>query len=73
MLETREKKGEFITALMDSVRTGLLSSLDRVPADWDGHELRQWLADAFASHVYKPAMSGRRLKAYNNAVIVNNL
>lgn len=73
MLETREKKVEFITALMDYVRTGLLSSMDRVPAEWDGHELRKWLADAFASQVYKPAMKGKRLKAYNNAVIVNNL
>lgn len=70
---TKAEKSEFISDLIDNVHAQLLNGLDRVPEDWDGHELRQWIADAFASQVLASAMKGKRMKAYDAAVIERNL
>lgn len=46
---TRDEQKVFITSLMDSVKRSMFQGIDRgiVPEEWDGHELRQWLADKF--------------------------
>ena len=43
----------------------------KTPADWDGHELRQLLADKFAEATSK--LVPHRIRAYKNVVLVNNL
>lgn len=44
-----------------------------MPGEWNGHELRQLLADAFAQAVDKRVMGGKRMKDYKNEVLVRNL
>lgn len=45
-----------------------------IPEEWDGHELRQYLADSFTAEATRVMRDDRkRRKAYQNAVIVNNL
>ena len=44
----KDEKHCFVTNLCDSVRDHVLSKLPQVPEEWDGHELRELIADAFA-------------------------
>jgi hypothetical protein len=64
---TLKEKRAFVRSLTNSVRNAILARTDAMPAEWDGHELRQFLADEFAREVYRPTMTGRRLRAYRNA------
>jgi len=34
-------KADFIRELCDRVRDSAIADIDRMPPDWDGHELRQ--------------------------------
>ncbi len=79
----KKAKAAFIKSCLRTTEKSLLSKLDRVPEDWDGHELRAWITIDVARHIggfdtipvttelrdtRKP-----RVKAFRNAVIVNNL
>lgn len=46
---TRDEQIKFIVNLTGAIRDKMLRFIDegRVPEDWDGHELRQLLADLF--------------------------
>ncbi len=50
-----------------AIRTG------KIPEDWDGIELRQYMADCFERTVFKGTLKGSRKRKYNNDVLVNNL
>ena len=43
----KDEKHCFVTNLCDSVRDHVLSKLPQVPEEWDGHELRELIADAW--------------------------
>ena len=45
----------------------------KVPEQWTGIELCQLLADRFERGVFKGIFKGSRKRAYQNAVITNNL
>jgi hypothetical protein len=61
-----------VREMLDSLDTTLHNGLKSVPVEWDGIELRQWMADT-AQRLYAVRMEPKRRRAYNNAVIVNNL
>jgi TATA-box binding protein (TBP) (component of TFIID and TFIIIB) len=68
-------KGEqwwFVEELVRSVSLDIESNLDKIPAAWDGFELRQYVADKFAQAVYRK-MEPRRKRAYNKEVLNRNL
>ena len=44
---TRAKKRAFIRNLCKSVANHLITKVDAMPEEWDGHELREAVADAF--------------------------
>lgn len=67
---TRKEKRLFIRNLTGSVRDSLLRAVKDMPPEWDGHELRQYLADIFAREVYRETMKGRRLREFRNACAV---
>ena len=62
-----KEKRAFVRSLANSVRDAILARADAMPKEWDGHELRQFLADEFAREVYRETMKGRRLREYHNA------
>lgn len=79
----REQKIEFIKDCLRHTEEALLAKIDRVPEDWGGHELRAWITidvsrniggfntvpvQAELKDLRKP-----RVKAFRNALIVNNL
>lgn len=69
---TREERREFITSLCDSLKADILSKADKMPDDWDGHELRQYIADK-AQEIVWTRMSRSRKQRYNNECLVRNL
>jgi hypothetical protein len=71
-----EQKIIFVKALVNAVKDEVLAKIDQTPEDWDGHELRQWLADKFADSASMSQMQDKRQsrrRAYENTVIVRNL
>lgn len=60
------------TEILDSLRETIMANIDRVPNEWDGIELRQWIADT-ALDRYAHKMDRTRAKAYHNTRIVENL
>jgi hypothetical protein len=76
----RDAKEAFIVALICNVQADILAKVAQMPEDWDGHELRRYIADKFAESamtVGRPGPYGKpygkRYRAYKNAVIVRNL
>lgn len=71
-MDTQEQK-RIVHELISSVEGGIQATIDagNVPAEWDGHELRQLVAERFARCTFK--MTRTRKTEYNNTVLVNNL
>ena len=70
-------KMEFVVDFMSSIQKEVLQNIasDRVPLEWDGHQLREYLADKFAwerTELMKRPRSRMR-REYKNAVLVRNL
>lgn len=72
---SKEEKAEFVEELVESVTRSIqaLIASDKIPEDWDGHELRHFIADKFDFERMHRVMTGKRLKDYRNTVILNNL
>lgn len=71
MKKTEQKR--FVKELIANVQKDLLSMLPRVPEDWDGHELRQLIADRFAEASFTLKENKSRYKAYRNARMTQNI
>jgi hypothetical protein len=73
----KTEKVVFLRRLTDSIVEELVTKVDSgaIPDSWDGHELRQLLADKFAFEVGDPMREkrSRRVKDYHKTVIANNL
>jgi len=68
-------KEQFITELCDRVRDEVLALVPKMPATWDGHELRALIAEHFdgASFGFREHKRTARYKDYRNACITRNL
>lgn len=55
------------------MHTEILKTVDKLPENWDGVELRQFIADRFSDCVIKGILQGKRKKEYQNTMLVNNL
>lgn len=73
---TKREQKKFIKNLSQSISLELCKKVDAgvVPDTWDGHELRQWLADKF-EHETTELMkhNKRRRKDYENAIAISTL
>ena len=70
---TRYEQFTFVTDLIDSVKENMLKDLSaKVPEQWDGIELRSWIACRFERAVIGQ-MSRSRMRAFNNDLTVLNL
>ena len=77
---TAEDKRRFIGELIDAVTITILARVDQMPEEWDGIELRRYIADTFMEQTmhFQPGRirSGGhqpRFKAYRDAIIARNL
>lgn len=75
MKMNKEQKIEFINIAMDRLRESLLSKVDKMPEDWNGHELRWLIRDEANKYVWKNMDDKRskRYKDYENTCIVKNI
>ncbi len=77
---TKREKCQFVRSLVDTIYTDIIEKIPQMPDEWDGIELRQYVADAFAEKAgamsfrrpIRPEMK-RRLREYRNTVLVQNL
>lgn len=69
----KSEKIEFVESLCESVKKEVITKIliDKIPDNWDGFELRWYLAEKFNQQTYQH--SRRRKREYNNTVLVNNL
>ena len=66
----KDEQTEFVDILIDNVRDEIINKVTKyAPEDWDGIELRQFIADSFNDCVMKGTMSRSRRIAYNKKVI----
>lgn len=70
---TRTEQIRFVRDLTGQVKNSLLADIGRVPEEWDGHELRQWIADRFQESSYTLKTDKRRYREYRNAVTMRGL
>lgn len=66
---TPEQQHEIVSDLILAVRSKILNA--DIPAEWDGFELRQYIADKFAEQV--GTMDRTRLRNYRNTILTRNL
>jgi hypothetical protein len=70
----KDNQKEFVCSLTKTILTDINESIesDSIPENWDGHELRRYLAYKFKSAVIGD-MSKNRIKGFNNTILINNL
>ena len=75
IIMTRDEQAAFVRELSINITAKILSDIEdgKVPEDWDGHELRQLLAERFDNKHFWLMMSLRRRREYENIVSANNL
>lgn len=70
------QKRAFIDELINNVHSEIVNRIPKMPDEWDGHELRRYIADKFndsAMTVGKDKSYARRFREYKNTVIIQNL
>jgi hypothetical protein len=83
---TRDEKHRFIHDLTEAVTLAIIAKIDDMPEEWDGIELRRYIADRFEEEApadgslvtwRRPVVWGfsrdRRLRAYHAECIARNL
>lgn len=75
-INTKAGKRAFVRDLMTSVRKDVLAKIAQMPENWDGIELRWYVADKFAASALNPigiSYQQKRKRDYDNEVLVRNL
>jgi len=70
---TAKEKQSFIQELMAAMEKRMLKCVERMPEDWDGVELRQFIADTANHNTMPQLLKGKRKREYENAKMINNL
>ena len=70
---TKAGKQKFIAELIGNVKKELIANVPKMPEEWDGIELRQYIADKFARCVISGKMSPRRKHDYDNTIMTTTL
>jgi hypothetical protein len=71
----KKEKVDFVSSMCSSIREEIQQHIiqDRIPDEWDGHELRQLLAEKFQWETVMTDKRSRRYREYKNDVITKNL
>lgn len=76
-IHTRNGKRAFIRDLCGRIKREALSKVDQMPEQWDGHELRAYLADKFQDSASMSLIvrepKSRRTKNYLNTIYTTTL
>jgi peptide subunit release factor 1 (eRF1) len=69
----KEDKRQFIKDISETMKDALLSKVNRMPEEWDGHELRQLFQDYVKEEINWSKMDRNRKKEYDNTRRVNKI
>lgn len=69
----KENQTRIVNEMCDGLKSHLLERMDKVPEEWDGFELRQWIVDYAQANISYAKMQRARMKDYRNTLLVNNL
>ena len=69
---TKDEKKYLIEALLEEAKKGLINKVDKMPEEWAGVEIRQFIADYLEAN-YVIRMEGKRKNDYRNDVMVLGL
>lgn len=77
----QQDKKRFIRELIRHTQDAILSKVNQMPEEWDGIEIRHYVAERFMSNSFftpneirlRSHLFKRRLKDYRNEVLVRNL
>ena len=61
---TKEEKTQFIKDMMFNMEMKFKSAVDKMPDDWTGKEIRQYMSDKFQSDVAFLKMSRKERQLY---------
>lgn len=74
------QKRAFVDELINNVHSAIVDKIDDMPEEWDGIELRRYIADKFEESTIilrlgrvRSRGHSRRLRDYRNEVLVRNL
>lgn len=72
---TKAEQKQFTRELITNVTGNVLRALPRVPDNWDGHELRELIAQHFVrcSWTLHEKQNRARLRAFKNECLTRNL
>jgi len=70
---TREWQRKFIRDLLGSIQKELFDKLSEAPTEWDGIELRWWIAYAACEACPDRRPRRKRFKDFKNEALVKNL
>jgi hypothetical protein len=73
MTMTRTEQSDFVIELIERVKAEVLIALPRIPEEWDGHELRQLIADRFAEASFTLKQDRRRYRKYCKFINTHSL
>jgi hypothetical protein len=60
--------------IMDDLKKDILAKVVKMPDDWDGFEIKQFIEDYYTmNYLDKSKLKGKRLKEYKNTVLISNL
>lgn len=72
-MNTNEKDA-FVQSIIKDLQHEILKRISKMPEEWDGHEIRQFIADYYNENfIIGTALQGKRKKDYKNFCLVNNL
>lgn len=74
-LMDKNQKRKFVRDLTASIQTTVLASVEKMPENWDGHQIRVYLADKFRDAATTSTLHRSRsaMRRYNNDVTVLGL
>ena len=68
----REAQVLFVRDIIESIKRQILATIEDIPDEWDGIELRQYICDYICGSL-RVKMDKKRKRNYNNDVVVRNL
>jgi hypothetical protein len=68
---TKHEQTKLLEAIIDNMKASLMAKVENFPENWDGFEMRQYLADQFAQEA-RP-MDRARMRNYRNDVMTRPL
>jgi len=69
MIMSKKQKIKFINSIINAIKRDILSKVDKMPASWNGKELRLYIADQFKRIVFGFLEKDKSLKRkYNKEV-----